>query len=1024
MASILLDDFHASAAWTAIAPGATRLQFNVEDAPGGHALRLDYDLGGNGFVIARRVLDLSLPEDYAFELITRGVGQQHIVEFKLIDTALGNVWRLREEQFSLHDGWTRWRIAAREIGYAWGARRSRRLAHCDALEIAVVGSGAGTLWLNDLRLIDETYRDTPRVTASSALPGHAPAQILVNDGQAWRSSADGAQCLSLAFERERAFSALHIAWDSDFTPLAFELDVAGRDGAWRCVHSTAGTPALRSTVLLPDTRAYGLRLRISAGPRGCALLHLGLEPWFYAPTLHDGVTSLALAAPTGQFPKPLREQQSYWTVIAAAAGSGVALINTEGLIEVDHGDFAIEAFVRIGTRFYTWADVALTACLRDDYLPLPSVHWRTAEFELEITPVMTGAGDEAMLDIAYRLRNCGAQPADLTLYLVVRPYLVTPAWQIWQGRGGLAVLHRIAGDKGEVRINDTRRLLLPDQADAFGALAFGAGDIIELLREGRLPAAHDVEDGDGLASGALAFKRALEAGGSTVIHCHVPAQTAKTAANPTALTARIDNHAQAAADWRSILGPCPIQLPTRVHGPVLTLQTAAAHILVNRDGPRLQPGPRRYTRAYLRDAVGMGTALARLGRVAPLKDFLDWYRAFQRDDGELPDCVDDTGPEWLPEFDAYGEYIHGVAEAQRLAPDNEFLARQWPHVQAVLARFEHLRSLRTSHEYRSAPLAARYGLLPESMSHEGYMAQPVHAYWDDFWALRGLHDAAWLASQVAAHDEARRLAALAEEFEHDLHASLALTMQAHGIDFLPGSVELGDFDATATAIALTVADDGAGLPRAALDLTFDRYLAIRAARANSLDWSNYSAYEVRIVGALIRLGRRADALQVLDDLLADCRPAAWRQWPEQSWREVDTPAFLGDLPHSWIGAEYIHALLAAFAFERRADASLVLAAGVAAAWLDEAAGVQVQELATHYGRVSYHLHRPRADTVEMHIAAGPRLPRGGLVLAPPLAGALRAVTVNGQPHHDFDATQCRCHALPAHIIFVCGEARR
>ncbi len=181
---------------------------------------------------------------------------------------------------------------------------------------------------------------------------------------------------------------------------------------------------------------------------------------------------------------------------------------------------------------------------------------------------------------------------------------------------------------------------------------------------------------------------------------------------------------------------------------------------------------------------------------------------------------------------------------------------------------------------------------------------------------------------------------------------------------------------------------------------------------------------MRIVGALIRLGRRDDALQVLNALLADCRPAAWRQWPEQSWREVDTPAFLGDLPHSWIGAEYIHALLAAFAFERRADASLVLAAGVASAWLDEAAGVQVQELATHYGRVSYHLHRPRPDTVEMHIAAGPRLPDGGLVLAPPLAGPLRAVTVNGQPHHDFDTTQCRCHALPAHIIFFCGEARR
>ena len=35
--------------------------------------------------------------------------------------------------------------------------------------------------------------------------------------------------------------------------------------------------------------------------------------------------------------------------------------------------------------------------------------------------------------------------------------------------------------------------------------------------------------------------------------------------------------------------------------------------------------------------------------------------------------------------------------------------------------------------------------MPVSVSHEGYLAQPVHSYWDDFWALRGLRDAVDLA---------------------------------------------------------------------------------------------------------------------------------------------------------------------------------------------------------------------------------------------------------------------------------------
>ncbi len=1020
MTTLVLDNFHDGAPWSAIAPGSTQLHLNVEDSAGEHALRLDYELGANAFVIARRSLDLDLPEDYVFELFTRGVGAQPIIEFKLIDTALGNVWRLRDEQFTWTSGWRRWRITAREIGYAWGARRTRHLAHCDALEIAIVGGGSGTLWLRDLRLIDATYHDTPVVSASSALAHHGPALVLQDDDTTWLSGAGESQWLVLNFGRERAFSAVHLRLDNECVPQAFEVDIATQDGNWRCVHRTDHTPATRCTVLLPDTRAWSLRLRFKAGTHGCGLAHLALAPWYYAPTLADGVTSLALAAPTGQFPKPLCEQQSYWTVIAAAAGSGIALVNTEGLIEVDGGDFAIEAFVRIGTRLYTWADVTLTASLRDDYLPLPSVQWRCAAFELEITPAMIGAADSAQLDIAYRLTNRSTQAAALTLYLVVRPYLVTPAWQIWQGRGGLAALHHIAGDCQEVRINDTRSLHVSGAADAVGALTFAAGDVVELLRAGRLPSAQQVVDTDGLASAALAFECALQAGENRVIHCRVPAR----AKQQGACTDQLDAQAQASAEWRASLGPGPIELAASVRGPVLTMRTAAAHILANRDGPRLQPGPRRYTRAYLRDAVGMGTALARLGHVQPLKDLLDWYRAYQRDDGELPDCVDDNGPEWLPEFDAFGQYIHGVAEAQRLAPEAAFLTRQWPHVQRVLTRFEQLRAQRLTPAYRSGPLAACYGLLPESMSHEGYMAQPVHAYWDDFWALRGLHDAVWLAGQVNAAQEAQRLTALALAFERDLHNSLVLTMQNHGINFLPGAVELGDFDATATAVALTVADAGAGLPPAALAATFDRFLAIRAARASSNDWSNYSAYEVRIVGALIRLGRRDDALQLLEALLADCRPAAWRQWPEQSWREMDAPAFLGDLPHSWIGAEYIHALLSAFAFERRADASLVLAAGVAPTWLDDAVGVKVTALATHYGPLSYHLRRPSADVLEMHIEAGLRLPAGGLVLNPPLPGPLRSVTINGQSHHAFDDIQCRCHTLPAHVLLFCGEARR
>ena len=66
-------------------------------------------------------------------------------------------------------------------------------------------------------------------------------------------------------------------------------------------------------------------------------------------------------------------------------------------------------------------------------------------------------------------------------------------------------------------------------------------------------------------------------------------------------------------------------------------------------------------------------------------------------------------------------------------------------------------------------------------------------------------------------------------------------------------------------------------------------------------------------------GRRDDAHELLDFFLADRRPRAWNQWPEISWRDPRSPGHLGDVPHSWIGAEYVLAVLGMLAYESPGD---------------------------------------------------------------------------------------------------------
>src|SRR5262245_46909040 len=282
----------------------------------------------------------------------------------------------------------------------------------------------------------------------------------------------------------------------------------------------------------------------------------------------------------------------------------------------------------------------------------------------------------------------------------------------------------------------------------------------------------------------------------------------------------------------------------------------------------------------------------------------------------------------------------------------------WPHVVRTVEYLDRLRRQRTGPEWQTPEKLPYYGLLPESISHEGYAKRPVHSYWDDLLALRGLRDAAFLASVLGDAERERAFGALADEFHRDLRASYAAAMQLHRLEGLPASVELGDFDPTSTAVALTTGGDPTDLPQPALERTFDLYVEeLGRRRSGKLRREAYTPYELRIADALVRLGRREDAADLMTLVLADRRPLAWNQWPEILWRDPARAEFLGDLPHGWIASTYVHALRTALVYERASDRSLVLAAGVPAEWLEGNEPVRISALPTLYGPLAYGLLR-------------------------------------------------------------------
>ena len=58
------------------------------------------------------------------------------------------------------------------------------------------------------------------------------------------------------------------------------------------------------------------------------------------------------------------------------------------------------------------------------------------------------------------------------------------------------------------------------------------------------------------------------------------------------------------------------------------------------------------------------------------------------------------------------------------------------------------------------------------------------------------------------------------------------------------------------------------------------------------------------------------------------------------------------------------------AFEREADRSLIVAAGLPDAWLTDDSEVVVEGLPTYYGKLSYALRREGSDTVRVRALGG------------------------------------------------------
>ncbi len=416
----------------------------------------------------------------------------------------------------------------------------------------------------------------------------------------------------------------------------------------------------------------------------------------------------------------------------------------------------------------------------------------------------------------------------------------------------------------------------------------------------------------------------------------------------------------------------------------------------------------------------------RVGRSAEACEFVRWYAPHQAADGNVPCVVDRTGPDWLPEHDSHGQLdlrrrrvlpLHARPRIPRRAVAGR--AAQGRRLSGDAARDPPRRRVRHAGAARAPRPAARVGE-PRGLPR----ASRARLLGRFLGAAAAIVDAAAIAARLGDRcggASLRRRGA-------DMHRACTRLDRADHRDTKRSTTcparSSGRTSTRRRRPSPSPCSTAAGrLPRGALASrrSTSTSTASAARRDGEIDWNNYTAYEIRILGALraarpARRGARAAGL-----LPRDRRPRAWNQWPEITWRDPRSPGSprrrAAHLDRRRVRARAPRACWSSSVPPtRRWSLRRVFPQGGCAG----GAEVALAGLPTYYGTLGLRLRRAGEHALAVTLSGALDVPPGGIVLCPPLDRALAAVEVDGRPIGTFDAESATIATCPAEVVLRLG----
>jgi hypothetical protein len=237
-------------------------------------------------------------------------------------------------------------------------------------------------------------------------------------------------------------------------------------------------------------------------------------------------------------------------------------------------------------------------------------------------------------------------------------------------------------------------------------------------------------------------------------------------------------------------------------------------------------------------------------------------------------------------------------------------------------------------------------------------------------------------------------------------------IKSEKLNYISEYPEKANFWPASIAGAVMYCDEMENLPQPYFKNTFDSYYKELEGRLKPGATYRYTPYEARIIEAFVRMNQKERALKLLRFILSNRKPIGWNQFTEVVNSPERLPTIFGDMPHTWVSAEYINSVRSLFVYE--SNNKLILGHGIDENWLFRKEGVSIKNFPTYYGNISYDVKRD-GDFLKINVQGSVVCPPEGFVFKSPLSASISDVKINGSEWDKFSNDEVIFNKLPAAI---------